>query len=172
MKAAEEKAGEIKKLIESSISVVRNMALLLRPAMLDDLGLVPALQWQAREVSRRSGVWIKVVADDVSEGLPEEHKTCIYRIVQEALHNIVQHSGAHNVTITVRQSERELQLTVEDDGRGFNPRQERGMGLLGMQERVSSLGGTFRADSAPGRGTGLRISLPLPQAAQRVPEAV
>ena len=80
--------------VENSISVVRNMALLLRPSMLDDLGLVPALQWQAREVSKRSGMWVKVAAEDVSEELPEEHKTCIYRIVQEALHNCVQHAGA------------------------------------------------------------------------------
>src|ERR1700756_4140975 len=88
------KADEIKKLVENSIRVVRNMALLLRPSMLDDLGLVPALQWQAREVSKRSGVWVKIAAEQVSESLPEEHKTCIYRIVQEALHNCVKHADA------------------------------------------------------------------------------
>ena len=83
--------------MENSIGVVRNMALLLRPSMLDDLGLVPALEWQAREVSKRSGVWVKLTAEGVSEELPEEHKTCIYRIVQEALHNCVQHAGAHRI---------------------------------------------------------------------------
>jgi signal transduction histidine kinase len=155
------KADEIKKLIENSISVVRNMALLLRPSMLDDLGLVPALQWQAREVSKRSGVWVKVEAEQVSEELPEEHKTCIYRIVQEALHNIVQHAEARNVKVTVRQEPDRLLLTVEDDGKGFQPKQERGMGLLGIEERVSYLGGRFVVDSGPGRGTALNISLPL-----------
>ena len=155
------KAQEIKKQVEGSISVVRNMALLLRPSMLDDLGLVPALQWQAREVSKRSGVWVKVEAEQVSEELPEDHKTCVYRIVQEALHNCVQHSGARNVKIAVRQEPSHLRLSVEDDGKGFDAREERGMGLLGIQERVSYLGGSLDLASTPGRGTVLRVDLPL-----------
>jgi signal transduction histidine kinase len=122
---------------------------------------VPALQWQAREVSKRSGVWVKVEAEQVSEELPEEHKTCVYRIVQEALHNCVQHSGARNVKIAVRQEPGRLQLSVEDDGKGFDAREERGMGLLGIQERVSYLGGSLDLASTPGRGTVLRVALPL-----------
>jgi signal transduction histidine kinase len=155
------KTDEIKKLLENSISVVRNMALLLRPSMLDDLGLVPALQWQAREVSKRTGMRVKVTAEEVSEDLPEEHKTCVYRIVQEALHNCVQHAGARNVTILVRQEEQRLRLSITDDGAGFNPQQAWGLGLLGMQERVSHLGGAFQVESAPGHGTVLSIELPL-----------
>jgi signal transduction histidine kinase len=157
------KADEIKKLLEESISVVRNMALLLRPSMLDDLGLVPALQWQAREASKRSGIWVKVAAEDVSEELTEEHKTCIYRIVQEALHNIVKHAGAQNVRITVSQEPDRLLLSIQDDGRGFDPPQERGMGLIGMEERVSALGGRLVVESAIGEGTLLRVALPLLQ---------
>jgi signal transduction histidine kinase len=155
------KAAEIKKQVEGSIGVVRNMALLLRPSMLDDLGLVPALQWQAREVSKRGGLWVKVDAEQVAEDLPEDHKTCVYRIVQEALHNCVQHSGAHNVNIQVRQQHGQLQLTVEDDGKGFDAREVRGMGLLGIEERVGSLDGRVAVESAPGRGTLLRVTLPL-----------
>jgi signal transduction histidine kinase len=155
------KADEIKREVENSISVVRNMALLLRPSMLDDLGLVPALQWQAREVSKRAGVRVKVAADGVSEELPEEHKTCVYRIVQEALHNCVQHAGARNVVITVQQQEDKLQLSIQDDGKGFRPQQEKGMGLLGIQERVSRLSGTFAVQSEPGQGTDVRVTLPL-----------
>ncbi len=155
------KADEIKREVENSISVVRNMALLLRPSMLDDLGLVPALQWQAREVSKRSGVWVKVAAEGVSEELPEEHKTCIYRIVQEALHNCVQHAKARNVTVRVQQDPDKLLLSIEDDGKGFRPLQEKGMGLLGMQERVSRLRGAFTVTSEPGLGTDLRVTLPL-----------
>ena len=122
------KAAEIKKELEDSISVVRNMALLLRPSMLDDLGLVPALQWQAREVSKRSGVRVQVAAEEVSEELPEEHKTCIYRIVQEALHNCVQHAAARNVKVTVRQETGGTALAIEDDGKGFDPEREKGHG--------------------------------------------
>ena len=159
------KAAELKKLIENSISVVRNMALLLRPSMLDDLGLVPALEWQAREVSKRSGVWVNVEAEGVSEGLPEEHKTCVYRIVQESLHNCVQHADARKVKIEVRQQADRLLLSVQDDGKGFRVERERGMGLLGMQERVGHLGGQLSVESTPGRGTMLRVTLPLAAAA-------
>ncbi len=162
--ALSKKADEIKRLLEGSISVVRNMALLLRPSMLDDLGLVPALQWQAREASKRSGIWVKVAAENVSDELTEDHKTCVYRIVQEALHNIVQHANARNVRITVTQEPDRLLLSIQDDGRGFNPPQERGMGLIGMEERVSALGGRLVVESAAGEGTLLRVALPLPQA--------
>jgi len=137
----------------------------LRPSMLDDLGLVPALEWQAREVSKRSGIRVKVEAATVPEALPEEHKTCIYRVVQEALHNCVQHAGAQHVTITVEQQTAGLRLAIEDDGKGFAPQRERGMGLLGIQERVTHLGGAFTVDSAPGRGTALHVTLPLAGAA-------
>jgi signal transduction histidine kinase len=155
------KADEIKKEVENSIKVVRNMALLLRPSMLDDLGLVPALQWQARELSRRGGIWVKVSADNVSEDLPEEHKTSVYRIVQEALHNCVKHSGARNAEVTVKQEKGRILLRVADDGKGFNPRQEKGMGLVGMEERVAHLGGSFAIDTVPGHGTSIQVELPL-----------
>ncbi len=158
-------AAEIKRQIEGSIRVVRNMALLLRPSMLDDLGLLPALEWQAREVGKRNNLWIHVDAEQVSDQLPEEHKTCIYRIVQEALHNIVQHAGAHSVSVTVRQNPESLDLAIHDDGKGFDPRRQRGMGLLGMEERVGHLGGTFTVESRPGEGTTLRVKLPLVKAA-------
>jgi len=154
-------AADIKRNLESSISVVRNMALLLRPSMLDDLGLLPALEWQAREVGKRNGLWIKVDATRIPEDLPEEHKTCIYRIVQEALHNVVQHAGARTVNVTVREESDSLILEVRDDGKGFDPRRQRGMGLLGMEERVGHLGGTFTLDSHLGQGTTLSVKLPL-----------
>ena len=162
--ALEEKAAQIKGEVENSISVVRNLALLLRPSMLDDLGLVPALQWQAREVSKRSGVWVKVTAEQVSEDLPEGHKTCVYRVVQEALHNCMQHASAKHVEVTVRQEAEGLMLSIRDDGRGFDSRHGRGMGLLGMEERVSHLGGRFTVGSTPGQGTLLQVMLPLPVA--------
>jgi signal transduction histidine kinase len=159
------KVDEIKELVEDSVGAVRNMALLLRPSMLDDLGLVPALEWQAREVSKRTGVRVKVAAESVSDSLPEEHKTCIYRVVQEALHNCVQHAEASVVRVTVRQEPERLLLAIQDDGRGFNAQQDRGLGMLGMQERVSHLGGTFSVESEPGRGAIVCIVLPLTKSA-------
>ena len=161
------KADEVKKLLENSLRTVRNMSLLLRPSMLDDLGLVPALQWQAREVSKRSELWVNVSAEEVSEDLPEAHKTCIYRIVQEALHNVVQHANAKRVQIDVRQESCALLLSIRDDGNGFEPKRHKGMGLLGIQERVSYLDGVFKIDSHPGAGALLTVSLPLDGTTER-----
>jgi signal transduction histidine kinase len=151
----------IRDLAQDSVRVVRNMALLLRPSMLDDLGLIPALEWQAREVSRSTGIRVNVAAEGVPDDLPEQHKTCIYRIVQEALHNCARHSNASMVRITVKNGLEAIHVMVQDDGRGFKPEMERGLGLLGMQERVTNLGGTFQIDSHLGRGTLLAIALPL-----------
>ena len=150
----------VRKLLEAGVAEVRNMALLLRPAMLDDLGLVPALQWQARETARRTGMVVNVATTDVSDDLADEYKTCIYRLVQEALHNAAQHARARQVRIAVNQAPAGLHLSVQDDGRGFDPRLERGMGLLGMEERVRHLHGRFQITSEPGKGTLLAVDLP------------
>lgn len=158
---ASSQAEEIKRLLEGSIRVVRNMALLLRPSMLDDLGLVPALEWQAREASKRGRVAVKVTAVDVPEDLAEGHRTCVYRVAQEALHNIVQHAEAREVHVVVKREGARLLLTVQDDGKGFDASRERGMGLIGMKERVAALGGSLAIESAAGRGTALRVELPL-----------
>jgi signal transduction histidine kinase len=156
---AREQVQWIRTLAEKSISMVRNMSLLLRPSMLDDLGLVPALQWQAREISRTAGMRVSVVAEDIPENLPDEYNTCIYRIVQEALHNCQRHSGAHRVRIQLQQTPEHLLLSIQDDGRGFRPR-DRGLGLLGIEERVHRLHGRFLIDSEEGSGTLLSIELP------------
>ena len=151
----------VRKLAEGSVAAVRNIALLLRPSMLDDLGLVPALQWQARETARRTGLLVNVATENVSDDLSDEYKTCVYRVVQEALHNASRHAGAKQVRVEVRVNQDELRLSVQDDGRGFDSKLDRGMGLLGMEERVTNLGGTFAIDSELGRGTLLAVEIPL-----------
>lgn len=150
---------------DHALTQIRDMALLLRPSMLDDLGLVPALKWQAREIARRTGLKVKVSADSVSEDLPEEHRTCIYRIVQEALNNVALHARASSARIDAQQEADSIRVTVQDDGHGFDPTQEKGMGILGMEERVKTLGGTFRIDSAAEQGTKISITLPILQSA-------
>jgi signal transduction histidine kinase len=151
----------IKTLAENSVNEVRNMSLLLRPSMLDDLGLVAALEWQAREVSKRTGMLVDFVEENVSDSLPEEHKTCVYRIVQEALNNSSKHAYAKHVRVTIRQEPDRLSLTIQDDGQGFDPVRSRGLGLVGMTERVSQLNGILKVESVPGRGTSLRVDLPF-----------
>jgi signal transduction histidine kinase len=157
---AQQQAQRVRRLAEANVGVVRNMSLLLRPSMLDDLGLAPALEWQARETARRTGIKVKVDAEDVSDEMPDEYRTCIYRVVQEALRNAARHSKASHVRVTVRRDERQARVTVADDGIGFHAL-EKGMGILGMEERVHNLGGTFHIESEPGRGTEISIVLPL-----------
>lgn len=154
----------IKMLAENCVNEVRNMALLLRPSMLDDLGLVAALEWQGREVSKRTGMIVDVLDENVSDSLPEEHKTCVYRIVQEALNNCSKHAHARSARVTVRQESDRLLLTIQDDGKGFDPRRVRGLGLIGMNERVGHLGGVLRVESDPERGTCLHADIPVAKA--------
>lgn len=157
---------DLRRLAEKIVAMVRDMSLLLRPSMLDDLGLIPAVQWQAREVSRSSNLYIQVTAESVPDDLPDEHKTCIYRIVQEALRNAVRHSNAKSVRIALSLSADNLFLSIQDDGQGFHPDREKGLGLLGMEERVAHLNGRFRVTSAVGQGTSVYVELPLvPQSA-------
>lgn len=150
----------IRSVAKKGMNEIRNMALLLRPSMLDDFGLVPALDWQARETAKRTGMRVQV-ASEIADDLPEEHKTCIYRVVQEALNNCARHAQASAVQVAVRADAGEIFLSVQDDGSGFDTARVRGMGLLGMEERVRHLGGVFEIDSKPGLGTCLQIRLPL-----------
>ena len=163
--AFRQRLRNIRMLAENCVNEVRNMALLLRPSMLDDLGLIPALEWQAREVSKRTGMLVDTVEENVSDDLPDEHRTCVYRIVQEALNNCSKHAYAKNVRVVVRQEANHLRVSVEDDGKGFESSRVRGLGLVGMKERVSQLGGVLKVDSGPARGTRLQVDLPLPSAA-------
>jgi signal transduction histidine kinase len=154
----------LKSVAEQTFQTVRNIALLLRPSMLDDLGLAAALEWQGREVSRRSDIEVSVESDNVPEDLPDEYKICIYRFVQEALNNAVRHSGASNAKVVVDRQSKTLLVRVTDDGRGFDPGRSRGMGILGMEERVKRLGGTLGVQSQPGKGATVTAELPLPAA--------
>jgi signal transduction histidine kinase len=153
----------VKTLAEKTVNEVRDLALLLRPSMLDDFGLVPALNWHAREMTKRTGLSVVVAAGDEADDLPEEHKTCIYRLVQEAVNNSARHANARNVEVTVNREPERVLFSVRDDGAGFDTRFVRGLGLLGMEERVRRLGGQFRLDSHLGRGTTIAAELPLAQ---------
>ncbi len=144
-----------------TIVQVRDLALLLRPSMLDDLGLAPALNWHARETSKRTGLNVEVSADETIDGLPEEHRTCVYRVVQEAVNNAVRHASARAVEVAVHKDGRRVSVSVRDDGAGFDTRFLRGLGILGMEERVRRLGGTLKITSKPGRGTLVQAALPV-----------
>jgi signal transduction histidine kinase len=155
---------DMKSVAENTVQKVRNIALLLRPSMLDDLGLAAALEWQGREVSRRSEIEVTVEAENVPEDLPDEYRICIYRLVQEALNNAVRHSASRNAKVNVGRSANGMAVRVSDDGRGFDPNRARGLGILGMEERVKRLGGTFSVESKPGQGATITAELPFPPA--------
>ncbi len=153
--------ASIRTLAEKTANEVRDLALLLRPSMLDDFGLVPALNWHGREMGKRTGLKIVVSAEEALDQLPEEHTTCIYRMVQEAVNNAARHAHARTVEVVVKREAERVVFSVQDDGAGFDTRVVRGLGLLGMEERVRRLGGQLRLDSQLGRGTRVSAELPL-----------
>lgn len=156
------RVDDAKRLNTSAMRAIRDLAMGLRPSMLDDLGLGPAVEWQGREFSRHTGVPAVVTVDGTVDDLPDAHRTCIYRIVQEALTNCAKHARAKNVLVTVRGGEESVDAVIADDGVGFNAAgRAGGLGLLGIEERVQELEGQVRILSQPGRGTTLRVHLPV-----------
>jgi len=151
-----------KALVYRTVTAARDLAMGLRPSILDDLGLVAALEWQAREFKRRSDVLVNLnLGGNLSE-LPEGHSTCLYRIVQEALTNCGRHAEAKHVELTVHGDKDRISLTVWDDGKGFdsNESTRRGLGLVGIEERVRELGGNVKILSQLGKGTLLEVEIP------------
>jgi len=165
--------AEAKQLVDKMFHTVRDLALGLRPSMLDDLGLRAALEWHVRDISRRSGVEVELTIDGDVDRLPERYQTCVYRVVQEALTNSVRHSQARTMGVSLSAGHRSLDICVMDDGVGFEPRERRdGLGLRGIEERVREIGGTLTIDSAPGRGAILVLNVPMPVAAAETEEHV
>lgn len=161
-KQVSKRVETIKDLVETTVRTVRNMSLLLRPSMLDDLGLIPALRWQAREVSRRTCMDVVVTTDLVSDDLPDEYKTCIYRVVQEALTNCARHAQATDVLVSIAAQAGNVDVIVRDNGVGFDANYERGgLGLIGMRERVQALDGSLNIFSQAETGTIIRAQIPI-----------
>lgn len=144
-----------------TLETVRDISLLLRPSMLDELGLIPALHWQAREVSRRSGMVVTVRSAYEDLDLNEEYRTTVFRVVQEALANASKHAAAATALVEITTAPGRLHITVSDNGKGFDADRTRGLGLLGMEERAVRLGGRLHVSSTPGRGTVVTVDLPL-----------
>jgi signal transduction histidine kinase len=153
----------VKSLAEDALRAVRNLALLLRPSMLDDLGLGPALRWQAKEISRRSGIPVSLDIQGDLDSLPEPYRICLYRAIQEALTNCIKHSQATRVAITVGQDKNLVFASIQDNGRGFQESSPatRGLGLVGLAERVRALQGKLTISSQPGAGALIRVDLPV-----------
>lgn len=156
--------AELRELVVATLQDVRRLAVELRPATLDDFGLVPALERLRDTMSEQGDVAVEVKSDlDDQQRLPEKTETALYRIVQEALTNVLKHAEATRVTVRLRRVDRFVEVVVQDDGAGFDPQDVRdgGLGLVGMRERVALLGGRMAVDSSQGAGTMLRAEVPI-----------
>jgi signal transduction histidine kinase len=164
--------AECKALVDEMFQTVRNLALGLRPSMLDDFGLEPALKWHARDFESRYALDVDLELSGELDALPDKHRTCVYRVVQEAMTNCVRHAGASRIRVTLTVADGQLQVSVQDDGIGLDPAQRRkGLGLRGIDERVKELLGTMTISRGGPRGTIITVRLPVPSSPHEVPLA-
>ncbi len=151
-------------ILNDSLKSIRRISAELRPSLLDDLGLIAALEWHLKEVGLKLGVQVKFGAKLKEPDLPENAKTALFRIVQESLTNIARHAKATNVSVKLKDKENTLILTIEDDGIGINLQElkhTKTMGIVGMRERAMMIGGSFSVESTLGKGTVITVTLPL-----------
>ncbi|MES1217124.1 MAG: PAS domain S-box protein [Bacteroidota bacterium] len=161
---AVEKINDLLKLTDTTIKSVRKISSDLRPSLLDDLGLVAAIEWQLKEFESRSSVKTSFTTTETERDLPDSIKTTFFRIFQESLTNVARHSKASNVKVSLKYRENNFVLTIEDDGKGFDKHKiadKRTLGLLGMKERTAMTGGAYDIISAPGKGTTIVVTIPL-----------
>jgi signal transduction histidine kinase len=158
---------EARTVTQRALGGVRDLSQLLRPSMLDDFGLPDTLKWYLRKFSDRTGVRTELIEDRLSDRLPIDIEVCVYRAIQEALTNVSRHARATACRVFVQRLAASVIVTVEDDGVGLqvpgdgNGASRGGLGLVGIRERVSDLGGTFRIEGKAGSGTRLTIELPV-----------
>jgi signal transduction histidine kinase len=153
--------------VEKSVNIVHQFARELRPALLDDLGLIPALHSYMKNFIARTGVRAHLTAFAEVEQMEAAERTVFYRVAQESMTNVARHAKASRVDVSIRKLHSAACMEIKDDGRSFqvdrklNGHGNKRLGLLGMRERVEMVGGTFCVDSAPGQGTTVRVEIPL-----------
>ena len=152
-------------MLDTTVAATRRIAADLRPLLLDDLGLHPAIEWLANNFTQRTGVPCEVNVDEDIE-LQEPYATAVFRIVQESLANAAKHAAPTEVTVLVARTPQAVVLEVADNGRGFDteaPRKPLSLGLMGLRERAHLLKGTANIESQPGRGTRIEVRIPVQQ---------
>jgi signal transduction histidine kinase len=159
-----EEIEELANLVQASIQDIRRLIYDLRPTVLDELGLVPALREYVTRYQGEQGLEVALALPEGDERLPAPLETALFRVVQEALANVARHTQSGRVGVSLTYDQEDVTLRVADDGRGFDPQAPRSgthLGLWSMQERVEQLGGHFEVDSAPGMGTTVNARVPL-----------
>ncbi len=168
-KTLERNISRTQRLVEKSVEIVHQFARELRPAVLDDLGLLPALQSYVKAFTQRTKLHVHLKVFAGIEELGINQRTVLYRVIQEALTNVARHAKATQVEVSFQRHAMGLSLKVHDNGKSFlvddmlHSRGRRRLGLLGMRERVEMIGGQFEIVSAPGHGTAVQVQLPLPK---------
>ena len=160
-----EQLADMGQLLHTAVATVQRLATDLRPDILDELGLLAALEWQACAVEQRSGIRFDLALPEEELDAPDEQTTAIFRIFQETLTNVVRHAGAKNVAVRVEVNAGSIVLEVRDDGRGITAAEAASgtsLGFVGMRERAALLGGRVEIDGAPGRGTTVLVHIPVP----------
>jgi signal transduction histidine kinase len=168
-KGLKKKITRTQRLVEKSVNIVHRFARELRPTVLDDLGLIPALHSFMKEFTKRTGIHIHFTSFTASrvEQLDSARRTVLYRVAQATLTNIAQHAQATRVNVSIRKLPGGIRMEIKDDGKGFQvervlfAKRHKRLGLLGMRERVEMVGGSFAVESAPGKGTAVRAQIPF-----------
>jgi signal transduction histidine kinase len=158
-----EAVAAVRELVVATLQDVRRLAVELRPKVLDDFGLLPALERLTQGFAEHTGISVDLEASALTERPPVEVETAIYRIVQESLTNVVKHAQAHSVSVVVTRSDGRIKAVIEDDGTGFEPETIRdgGIGLLGMRERIELLDGSLTVESSERSGTTVAVEVPV-----------
>lgn len=162
------KIARTQRLVENSVNAVHRFARELRPAVLDDLGLIPALHAYSKNLAARKKLKIRMTAFGGVEALGAAERTVLFRVAQEALNNVVRHAHASTVTINITRIADHIRLEIGDNGQAFPvgktllARNNKRLGLVGMRERVEMVGGSLTIESTPGQGTTVRAELPFP----------
>jgi two-component system, NarL family, sensor histidine kinase UhpB len=159
----------LRELSEATVRSLQTIASELRPGILDDLGLVPAIEWLVESFGERTGIAIHASVDVDDTGCSQDARTAIFRILQEALTNACRHADAKSITVDLREADEAIELAVADDGKGISAtapgrRKPRSLGLLGMRERATMVGGRLSVTSEPGRGTVVSLRIPCDRA--------
>ena len=172
-KGLQQKISSTQRLVEKSVDIVHRFARELRPTVLDDLGLIPALHSFMKSFARRTGVHAHLTAFAAVERLDAAKRTVLFRVAQEALTNVARHAQASRVDVIIQKLRDRVCMKIKDDGKSFDVERAlhanggKRLGLLGMRERLEMVGGKFVVESAPGKGTTVQAQIPFSQAARR-----
>lgn len=159
-----QKLKDLLTMLDATVKSVRRISSELRPSLLDDLGLTAAMEWQLHEFKKRSDIKASFSAPEPELKLPDMIKTGLFRIFQESLTNVARHSHAKRLKVSLEHKDSNIILTIADDGKGFDKDKiadKRTLGILGMKERTSMIGGAYEITGTPGKGTVVVVSIPL-----------